>query len=63
MHKLPKRLAAGTKSKVAPMRKPKAHPVKTPPQPQRMNRMKLTNVALIEKHQKMMKLRSRGYMI
>ena len=61
MHKLPKRLAAGTKSKVAPIKKPKAHPVKTPPIPQRMNRIKFTKVGLIPKHQKMMKLIIRGY--
>ena len=47
MPKVPNILAAGTKSKVEAIRKPKAQPEKTPPQPHRMNRMKLMNVTLI----------------
>jgi hypothetical protein len=60
MHKLPNKLAAGTKLNVAPTRNPNEQPVNTPPNPHRMNKRKLINVGFIAKHQNMMKLRIKG---
>jgi hypothetical protein len=60
IHKLLNKFATGRTSKLAPTKKPKLQPVKTPPKAAKINRMKFANVTLIPKHQKIIKFNMRG---